>query len=126
VWGRAPREGRDQRCVGVVLGPTRRSGLHRVAVDLGPRLLAPQSGGAARELPAPPAGQAGAIGVRRVIGHVPSRRPWLPASAPTWVPGQRAVSEADRRRRADALEARVDAYDGGQREAHLVMPKKVA
>jgi hypothetical protein len=46
--------------------------------------------------------------------------------SPTWVPGQRAVSEADRRRRADALEARVDAYDGGQREAHLVMPKKVA
>ncbi len=71
-------------------------------------------------------GKRGAIGVRRVISHVPSRRPWLPPSAPTWVPGQRAVSEADRRRRADALEARVDAYDSGQGEAHLVMPKKVA
>jgi hypothetical protein len=68
----------------------------------------------------------GAVGVRRVICHVPSRSPWLHPLEPQWVPGKRAVSEADRRRRADALEARVDAYDGGQREAHLVMPKKVA
>jgi len=36
------------------------------------------------------------------------------------------VSEADRRLSADALEARVYAYDDCERAAHLVMPKKVA
>jgi hypothetical protein len=68
----------------------------------------------------------GAVGVRLVICHLPSRSPWLHPIEPTWVPGKRAVSEADRLLRADELEARVDAYYGCQREAHLVMPKKVA
>jgi hypothetical protein len=49
----------------------------------------------------------GAVGVRRVVCRWPSTRPWLHPIEPTGVPGQRAVSEADRRLRADALEARV-------------------
>jgi hypothetical protein len=68
----------------------------------------------------------GAVGVRLVICHLPSRSPWLNPIEPKGVHGQRAVSEADRLLRADELEARVYAYYGGQREAHLVMPKKVA
>jgi hypothetical protein len=36
------------------------------------------------------------------------------------------VSEADRLLSADELETRVCAYYGCQREAHLVVPKKVA
>jgi transposase len=68
----------------------------------------------------------GAVGVRLVICHLPSRSPWLNPIEPKWVHGKRAVSEADRLLRADELEARVYAYYGGQREAHLVMPKKVA
>jgi transposase len=68
----------------------------------------------------------GAVGVRLVICHLPSRSPWLNPIEPKWVHGKRAVSEADRLLRADELEARVYAYYGCQREAHLVMPKKVA
>jgi hypothetical protein len=126
VWGTAPREGRDQRCVSVVLGQRAAQGCTALLLIWDhaswPRSQAVRRGSRRHHQQ----GKRGAIGVRRVIGHVPSRRPWLPPSAPTWVPGQRAVSEADRRRRADAFEARVNAYDGGQREAHLVMPKKVA
>jgi hypothetical protein len=68
----------------------------------------------------------GAVGVRRVICHWPSRSPWLHPIEPKWVHGKRAVSEADRLLRADALEARVYAFYGCPREAHLVRPKKVA
>jgi hypothetical protein len=68
----------------------------------------------------------GAVGVRLVICHLPSKSPWLHPIAPKWGHGQRAVSAADRPLRADELEARVSAFYGCQREAHLVMPKKVA
>lgn len=126
MWGTAPREGRDQRCVSVVLGQRAAQGCTALLLIWDhaswPRSQAVRRGSRRHHQQ----GKRGAIGVRRVIGHVPSRCPWLPPSAPTWVPGQRAVSEADRRRRADAFEARVDASDGDQREAHLVMPKKVA
>jgi len=67
--------------------------------------------------------------VRRVrlgVCQLPSKSPWLNPLAPQWVHGKRAVSEADRRLSADALEARVYAYDDCERAAHLVMPKKVA
>jgi hypothetical protein len=68
----------------------------------------------------------GAVGVRLVVDQLPRNRPWLHPIAPTWGHGQRAVSAADRRLRADALDARVYASDGGAREAPLVMPKKLA
>jgi hypothetical protein len=68
----------------------------------------------------------GAVGVRLVVCQWPSKSPWLNPIEPTWVHGKRAVSEADRLLRADDLEARVYAYYGREREAHLVMPKKVA
>jgi transposase len=68
----------------------------------------------------------GAVGVRLVVGQLPSKSPWLNPIEPKWVHGKRAVSEADRLLRADELEARVYAYYGCEREAHLVMPKKVA
>jgi transposase len=68
----------------------------------------------------------GAVGVRLVICHLPSKSPWLNPIEPKWVHGKRAVSEADRLLRADELEARVYAYYGCQREPHLVMAKKVA
>jgi hypothetical protein len=64
-----------------------------------------------------------AVGVRLVVGPLPSKRPWLNPIAPTWVHGKRAVSEADRLLHADEWEARVYAYDGCGPEAHLVMPK---
>ena len=44
---------------------------------------------------------------------------------PKWAYGKRAVSEADRLLSAAELEARVYAYYGCKREAHLGMPKKV-
>ncbi len=68
----------------------------------------------------------GASGVRRVVCPLPSTSPWLNPIAPKWVHGKRAVSEPDRLLSADELEARVYAYYSCQREAHLVMPKKVA
>jgi hypothetical protein len=42
------------------------------------------------------------------------------------VHGKREISEADRILSADELEARVCAYYGCSREAHLVMPEKIA
>jgi hypothetical protein len=68
----------------------------------------------------------GRLGVRLVVCRLPSKSPWLHLIAPTWIHGKRAVSEADRLLSAAELEARVYAYDGYEREAHLVMPKKVA
>jgi DDE superfamily endonuclease len=65
-------------------------------------------------------------GVRIVACRLPSKSPWLNPIEPKWVHGKRAVSEADRMLSADELEARVYAYYGCQREAHLIMPKKVA
>jgi hypothetical protein len=49
----------------------------------------------------------GAVGVRLVRCHLPSKSPWLNPIEPKWVHGRRAVSEADRRLRADEREARV-------------------
>jgi len=71
-------------------------------------------------------GKRGAEGVRLVVCHVPSKSPWLNPMEPKGVHGKRAVAEPDRRLSAADLEARVYAYDGGARETHLVMPKKVA
>jgi DDE superfamily endonuclease len=65
-------------------------------------------------------------GVRIVACLLPSKSPWLNASEPKWVHGKRAVSEPDRLLSADELEGRVCAYYGCPREAHLVMPEKVA
>ena len=67
-----------------------------------------------------------AVGVRLVVCPLPSRSPWLNPLEPKGVQGKRAVSEADRLLRADALAARVSAYYGCKPEAHLVMPQKVA
>ena len=49
----------------------------------------------------------GAEGVRLIVCHWPSTRPWLNPMAPTWVPGKRAVSAPDRRLSAAELAARV-------------------
>ena len=68
----------------------------------------------------------GFVGVRLVGCPLPSKSPWLNPIEPKWVHGKRAVSEATRLLGADELEARVCAYYGCAREAHLVMPKKVA
>jgi transposase len=70
--------------------------------------------------------QRGAVGVRVVVCPLPSKSPWLNPIEPKWVHGKRAVSEPDRLLSADELEARVYAYYGCERAAHLVMPKKVA
>jgi transposase len=68
----------------------------------------------------------GTLGVRLVVCRLPSKSPWLNPIEPKWIHGKRAVSEADRLLSAAELEARVYAYYGCEREAHLVMPKKVA
>jgi transposase len=68
----------------------------------------------------------GAVGVRFVVCQLPSTSPWLNPIEPKWVHGKRAVSDPDRVLSADELEARVYAYYGCEREAHLAMPKKVA
>lgn len=68
----------------------------------------------------------GAVGVRLVVCHLPSKSPWLNPIEPKWVHGKRAVSEPDRLLSAAELEARVYAYYGCECEPHLVMPKKVA
>jgi hypothetical protein len=68
----------------------------------------------------------GAVGVRLVVCHLPSKSPWLNPIEPKWIHGKRAVSEPDRLLSADELEARVYDYYGGERETHLIMPKKVA
>jgi hypothetical protein len=68
----------------------------------------------------------GAVGVRLVVCPLPSKSPWLNPIEPKWVHGKRTVSEPDRLLSAVELEARVYAYYGCEREAHLVMPKKVA
>jgi hypothetical protein len=68
----------------------------------------------------------GTLGVRLVVCRLPSTSPGRNPIEPQWIHGQRAVSEAARLLSAAELEARVYAYDGCEREAHLVMPKKVA
>ena len=68
----------------------------------------------------------GAEGVRIVVCPLPSKSPWLNPIEPKWVHGKRAVSEPDHLLSAAELEARVYAYYKCEREAHLVMPKKVA
>jgi transposase len=68
----------------------------------------------------------GVTGVRIVVCPLPSKSPWLNPIEPTWGQGKRAVSEADRLLSAAELEARVYAYYRCEREAHLIMPKKVA
>ena len=65
-------------------------------------------------------------GVRLVVCPFPSKSPWRNPIEPKWVHSKRAVSEATRLLDADELEARVCAYYDCAREAHLVMPKKVA
>lgn len=65
-------------------------------------------------------------GVRIVPYRLPAKSPWLNPIEPKWVHGKRAVSEPDRLLSAEELEARVCAYYDCTREAHLVMPKKVA
>jgi DDE superfamily endonuclease len=65
-------------------------------------------------------------GVRIVACRLPVKSPWLNPIEPKWVHGKRAVTEADRMLSAEELETRVYAYYGCHREAHLVMPKKVA
>ena len=65
-------------------------------------------------------------GCRVVVCPLPIKSPWLNRIEPKWVHGKRAVAEADRLLGADELEARVYAYYSCQREAHLIMPKKVA
>jgi transposase len=65
-------------------------------------------------------------GVRIVACLLPSKSPWLNPIEPKWVHGKRAVSEPDRLLSADELEARVCAYYRCPREAHLLMPEKVA
>ena len=65
-------------------------------------------------------------GVRIVACLLPSKSPWLNPIEPKWVHGKRAVSEPDRLLSADEVEARVCAYYRCPREAHLVMPEKVA
>jgi DDE superfamily endonuclease len=68
----------------------------------------------------------GAVGVRLVVCLLPSKSPWLNPIEPNWVHGKRAVAAADRLLSANELDARVYAYYSSEREAHLVMPKKVA
>jgi len=68
----------------------------------------------------------GAEGVRIVVCPLPSKSPWLNPIEPQWVHGKQAVSEPDRLLSAAELEARVYAYYGCEREAHLIMQKKVA
>jgi hypothetical protein len=65
-------------------------------------------------------------GVRLVAFRLPVKSPWLNPIEPKWVHGKRAVAEADRLLSAQELELRVCAYYGCAREAHLLMPKKVA
>jgi hypothetical protein len=65
-------------------------------------------------------------GVRIVAFRLPVKSPWLNSIEPKWVHGKRAVAEADRLLSAQELEMRVCAYYDCEREAHLVMPKKVA
>ena len=71
-------------------------------------------------------GKQGAVGVRVVVCHWPSKSPWLNPIEPQWVHGKRAVSEPDRLRSADELESRVYAYYNCEQNTHLTMPKKVA
>jgi hypothetical protein len=65
-------------------------------------------------------------GMRIVSCRLPAQSPWLNPIEPKWVHGKRATAEPDRVLRADELETRVCAYYGCQREAHLVVPEKVA
>ena len=71
-------------------------------------------------------GVVGAVGVRIVVCHLPSKSPWLNPIAPKWVHGKRAVSEPDRLLSAAELEERVYAYYSCEWTEYLVMPKKVA
>ena len=65
-------------------------------------------------------------GVRIVGCLLPSKSPWLNPIEAKWVHGKRAVSEAERLLTAEELEGRVCAYYDCPREAHLLMPQKVA
>jgi len=65
-------------------------------------------------------------GVRNLSCWLPTKSPWLNPIEPKWVHGKRAISEHNRLLSADEREARVCMYYGCAREAHLVMPEKIA
>ena len=70
--------------------------------------------------------KAGGPGVRIVPCLLPSKSPWLKPIEPKWVHGKWAVVEPARVLTAPELADRVCAYYGCSREAHLLMPHKVA
>jgi len=70
--------------------------------------------------------QATGHGVRIVALRLPVQSPGLQPMESKWGPGQRAVSEPTRWRRAEDLEAQGYAYYGWAGERHRVMPQKVA
>ncbi len=65
-------------------------------------------------------------GLRLLVCRLPKKSPWLNNIEPKWVHGKRAVSEPERLLSAEELEGRVCAYYDCPREAHLLMPQKVA
>jgi hypothetical protein len=65
-------------------------------------------------------------GVRLLVVHPPSKRPWLHAIEPTWVHGKRRVVEPDGLLSAPTLAARVYAATGLPPEPHLTNAARVA
>ncbi len=121
VCRRAPGACGHHGFSGVVLRSIRGARLHSLAIDLGQRVLAPQPRRATLDSPAQSAGQTGrGRGALRGL-PVAQQKPVAQLHRTKMGPW-----EADRLLSADELEARVSAYYGCQREAPLVMPKKVA
>lgn len=68
----------------------------------------------------------GAVGVRIVLGLLPSKSPWLNAIEPKWVHGKRAIVEPERVLTTHEVASRVCAYYGCAHEPHLVQPQQAA
>jgi hypothetical protein len=65
-------------------------------------------------------------GARRVLGPLPSKRPWLNPIEPKWVHTKREVVEPDRLLPAQELAGRVCDALGSASHDHLPIPEKVA
>jgi hypothetical protein len=95
---------------------------HRAAVLLGDQASWPRNKIVRTWLKASNHRVTRAGGGRRIVGQLPSQRPWRHPIAPRWVPGQRAIRDPTRLLAVEEWNARVCTYDGCENLEPITQP----